>query len=727
MKPIYTFLLFLNTVGITALAPSSKQADSLKKQLFFANGRVKTNDTLTVNHLNKLADEYYESAPDSTAYYSEMAISTAKKINYQNGIAQAYVNLARVNSFKGDYAAAKKHYNIALLLYNQNNNKRGVSDAYVGLGRVQDFLGDYDAAISFFEKALIIRKKLGKEIDIADCYAILGITYDNKGKFSRALDYYFKSLIIDIRLNDQLSAADNYCNIGVVMQHLELYPKALEYFNKANKLWLKLNDKQGISTIYQNIGEVMMSQKKYDKAIDYFKRASAIYHALGDEEGISLIYYDLGLYHYYTSKPDSALYYLNKSLQSASKNNIKYNKAYAYRGLALIYNLEKNYPAAYKYAVLAQQTADNLQSLDTRVEATLQLSKALAGLGRFEQAYKQNQLYLTLKDSLRDDESLQKLLSYNMAIEFEKNQRTTSQKEALLVEKIAEQKRTNIVAAVIIVVITIMLVVYYNEKRKQVKVNALLADRNREVLTQTDKLNELNILKDRLIGVLAHDLRAPLSTLRGMFALMADKDISHTEFIGMVPGVFSKLEHTSDFLDTLLFWINSQVDNIKDTTKSFCLCDLVKVELANLEDQLKLKNITAVNKVGPGHMAFADPNSVRIVIHNFLTNAIKFSYLNSVIEIAARMDNQKVYFTVTDHGTGMSTEQLNRLFISKVTSHFGTMNESGTGMGLIFCKDLIEKYNGEIWAKSVLNEGTELGFALAAGTAPNNIPTVSSI
>ncbi|RYU90006.1 tetratricopeptide repeat protein [Mucilaginibacter terrigena] len=723
MKRIYPFIIFIYLACVTAFAAAApKGIDSLKNRVFAANGHIKANDTITVNNLNKLADNCYESAPDSTIYYSDLAIGIAKKINYQKGIAAAYVNIALVNSFKGDYTTANTNYKIALHLYKQINNQFGISEAYMGLGRVQDFLGNYDTAIHFFEQALAIRIKLRKEIDIADCYGLMGITYDNKGKFSKALDYYFKALIIQARLNEQLAAADNYCNIGVVMQHLELYSKALDYFDKANKIWLKLNDKQGISTCYQNIGEVMMSQKNYPKAIGYFKRASAIYHDLGDEEGISLIYYDLGLYHYYTSKPDSALYYLNMSLQSASKNKIQYNKAYAYVGLALIYSLEKKYDEAYKYALLAQHTANNLQSLNTRAEATLQLSKALAGLKQFEEAYAQNQLYLTLKDSLKNDESLQKLLSYNMAIEFENNQRKTSQKEEALVQKIAEQRRTNIIAAIIIVVITTMLIVYYNAKRKQLKANALLAEKNKEVLIQTEKLNELNILKDRLIGILAHDLRAPLSTLRGMFSLMADKDITHTEFIDMVPGVFGKLEHTSDFLDTLLFWINSQVDNIEDTTKSFCLCDLVKAELANLEDQFKLKNITPVNKVGPGHMAFADPNSIRIVIHNFLTNAIKFSYVDSTIEISARMENEKVYFMVTDQGIGMSAEQLNRLFISKVTSHIGTMNESGTGMGLIFCKDLIEKYNGEIWAKSILHEGTELGFALAAGEAADTTP-----
>ncbi|NNU33621.1 hypothetical protein HK413_04685 [Mucilaginibacter sp. S1162] len=113
-------------------------------------------------------------------------------------------------------------------------------------------------------------------------------------------------------------------------------------------------------------------------------------------------------------------------------------------------------------------------------------------------------------------------------------------------------------SAAVILILAIIALVYYVAKSKQQKINALLAAQQADLNTRAAKLNELNILKDRLIGVLAHDLRAPISTLRGLFNLMIDTSISTEEFIAMTPKVFNTLEHTSDFLDTLLFWINSQ-------------------------------------------------------------------------------------------------------------------------------------------------------------------------
>ncbi|NNU33620.1 ATP-binding protein [Mucilaginibacter sp. S1162] len=146
------------------------------------------------------------------------------------------------------------------------------------------------------------------------------------------------------------------------------------------------------------------------------------------------------------------------------------------------------------------------------------------------------------------------------------------------------------------------------------------------------------------------------------------------------------------------------------------MIDILNRELLHMEDKLKQKNITTKINVAINAVAHADPNSVRIVVHNFLTNAIKFSNRNGLIEISAWLeDDESVSFCLKDNGVGMRPEYLSTLFKSQVTSATGTENESGTGMGLLFCKDLIEKQKGKIWAKSALGRGTELCFMLPAG------------
>jgi two-component system sensor histidine kinase/response regulator len=129
-----------------------------------------------------------------------------------------------------------------------------------------------------------------------------------------------------------------------------------------------------------------------------------------------------------------------------------------------------------------------------------------------------------------------------------------------------------------------------------------------------------------------------------------------------------------------------------------------------------LKGIRLIDSVPEDVIASADPNSIRIVIRNLITNAIKFSRENDTIEIRVeKEDADNHIITVRDTGTGMSDEQLNKLFKSKVNSKAGTNNESGTGMGMLFCKDLVERCSGRIWVTSKQGEGTAFSFTIPKG------------
>ena len=544
---------------------------------------------------------------------------------------------------------------------------------------------------------------------------------------STALDYYYKGLLIAIKERNNLAAAANYNDIGVVLQSMEVYPKALEYYKKAIKLFRDVNDPQGVGTVEENIGEVLLAQRDYDRAIGYSSKAVKIAKEQDDKDGMSSVYTDLGLCYARKSNFKLALSYLDTSFAIARKYKIVYNEAYTLIAFATIYNLQNNYINAYKYAVEGQVLAGKLGNLAVRANAALQLNKTLSGLGKYEAAYRSLRQYIDLRDSLNNNESIQKLTSYSLELNFatKEHQLVKQQraKDVSYLQRIKQQRLINAIFLLIILGMITVSVVYYRQKRKQQQINLKLEDKNSEVLRQktnlddqAQKLHDLNTLKDRLISVLAHDLRAPLSTLRGLFSLLQDNSISHNEMLEMIPNVLKKLEYTSDFLDTLLFWINSQMDNFESSAKSFYLKEIAAYETESYHEQAVLKGINLVDNVPDDLAASADPNSIRIVIRNLITNAIKFSNENDTIEINARRQDEHTHvITVRDTGTGMANEQLNKLFKSKVNSKTGTNNESGTGMGLLFCKDLVEKCNGKIWVTSKQGIGTEFSFTIPAG------------
>ncbi|HZX57838.1 MAG TPA: tetratricopeptide repeat-containing sensor histidine kinase, partial [Mucilaginibacter sp.] len=514
------------------------------------------------------------------------------------------------------------------------------------------------------------------------------------------------------------------------MKEMEIYPKSMEYYQRAIVIWQASKNIQGVSTAYENIGEVLLLEKKYDEAIPYFNKSMVLTREQDDKDGISQLCNDLALCYANKKQFNIALDYMAQALKMATDYKLDFDKVVAYNGYATLYNLQHDYKNAYKYASLGKKLADKLGSLGIRSTAALQLSSALGGLNRFAEAFEMRKVYDDLKDSLKSDENVQKLTSFNLESNFAEKQRLLAEehrhKDEQYQQKIQRQGLLSAIFFVIILGMIAILIVYYKSKRKQQKINIMLEERNNEVMLQKNnlddqagKLNDLNSLKDRLISVLAHDLRAPLSTLRGLFGLLEDDSITHEQFLSMIPQAVKKLEYTSDFLDTLLFWINSQMDNFNSSTKSFTVKEIAAFEVQNYQEQAAEKGIKLVDEVPDLLSVAADPNSIRIVIRNLITNAIKFSRQDDTINVSAHyQDDKYILLSVKDSGVGMSEKQLNKLFKSKVDSGTGTNNESGTGMGLLFCKDLIEKCNGKIWVESKAGSGTEFFFTLpVAGIA----------
>jgi len=727
---IALFFLLISKSGFDSL--SKGRIDSLKPLIGYTLSGNTASDTANINRLNELAARYFESNADSTIFYGEISVDLSRKINYQNGVANGFLQLAHATYFKGNFDKAKQDFEIAIKIFTQLDNKKGLAQCYELYGKMENLQANYKIALTYLNIALDINKQQKNKTGIASCYKNIGMVNFGEGQLSTALDFYYKALFIDIKENNKTDAADIYNNIGDVLQNMEAYPKALEYYKKALAEARDAKDLLEVGTANENIGEVLLAQKDYNDAIIYLSKAIVIATKQDDKDGISYISADLGLCYANKNQMDVALNYLANSLQVARKNKIVYNEAFALISYATVFNLKKDYKNACKYALDGQVLAIQLGNIWFRTNAALQLYKCYAGMGKFEEAFKYSVQYNNLKDSLKSNEGIQKLTSYNLTLNFTAKQQQIElqhrEKEIIYQQQIKQQKLNGTFGVILIVMIVIS-IFYYVQKRRQHKTILMLADKNTEILIQktnideqAGKLNESNLLKDRLISILAHDLRAPLSTLRGVFSLLQDDTISIDEVLEMIPSVLKKLEYTSDFLDTLLFWINSQVENFGKSVKSFRLKDIVDSEMISLMEQSQKKGINLIDKIAGDERVFADPDSVRIVLRNLVNNALKFSAKDDVIEISSQVNKDGVtnkeyhLISVSDTGIGMAKDQLEKLFNGKVNSETGTNNESGTGMGLMFCKDLVERCGGKIWVSSREGQGTEFSFTLPVAT-----------
>jgi signal transduction histidine kinase len=715
--------LFLFT-GNLCFAHYRNKTDSLRNELLksIAN-KKKDNDTSKINDLNKLANAYQSSYPDSSVYYGDMAVRISRKIKYNKGIADGLAAAANTYITQGKYSLAISNLNQSTALYSADNDLDGVSNCDKIFGDLYCQNSDYAKALYYYNRSLATKLKLKELPGISRLYLDLGNAYNGMGSYSRALDYYFKSLNIDAKLRNKKTIANDYNDIGYVLQNMDIYPKALDYYYRSLVLFTQAHSSLGIAIVKQNIGEVFLAEGKYDEAIRYLNAGLIIYLNQDNIDGISQLYSDLGLCYVYKKHNATALSYLQQSLSLATANQLDGDRTIALTNFALYYNLNANYKQAYNYALQAKSWSDHVNSMLLRTPAYVQWIKALGGLQMYKDAFFAQKEFDQLELNARKDESVQKFTLYNTEYNYatKEQQQLMQQKASALLyqQKIHDQRLLNIIFLIATVAMVFIIGLYYTQKHNQMKINVKLSEKNHEVSAQkvdldvqAEALNESNKLKDRLISILAHDLRSPLSTLRGLFKLLEDDSISHEELLAMIPGVVSKLDYTSDFLDTLLFWINSQMDNYHSATKKFSISDIIDIEYTNYKEQAALKGITLVDNVTEQLTALADPNSVRIVVRNLVTNAIKFSGHNDSITISAIKQDEAILISISDTGTGMTEEQQSKLFKNRVDSTTGTSNESGTGMGLLFCKDLVEKSNGKIWVTSQLSEGTTFYFTI---------------
>ena len=257
--------------------------------------------------------------------------------------------------------------------------------------------------------------------------------------------------------------------------------------------------------------------------------------------------------------------------------------------------------------------------------------------------------------------------------------------------------------------------------------NLELSDRQEEILQMNDelkyqteelekmntKLHELNATKDRFFSIIAHDLKNPFQTITGFLELMKTKyDIlTDDKKLKYIDLSYSTSKNTFNLLENLLNWSRSQTNQIGFEPNTLILKEIVQNNIDALEANLSGKGINVFTEFVDDTRIFADRNMINTVIRNILSNAIKFTPLNGTISISITENKNALITCIEDTGIGMTSVILDNLFdLGKTVTKEGTNGETGTGLGLILCKEFITKNNGAIWAESEENKGSKFYF-----------------
>lgn len=229
------------------------------------------------------------------------------------------------------------------------------------------------------------------------------------------------------------------------------------------------------------------------------------------------------------------------------------------------------------------------------------------------------------------------------------------------------------------------------------------------------RFRELNATKDKFFSIIAHDLKNPFNSILGFSQLLEEsiqeKNDQNTEEYASI--IRRSAQHTMDLLMNLLEWSRSQTGRMEYAPEYLEIKLLVKQELRLFDESAKQKSISIFTESFPNCTVFADKVLLSIILRNLISNALKFTNPGGTIELSSSTVGHELQVCVRDNGVGIREQDLSKVFrIEESISKPGTQNEQGTGLGLLLCKEFVEKHGGRIWVESIYGEGSAFYFTL---------------
>ncbi len=679
MKFILSFILLLSS-----LVYGQSEIDILLNRIEQADGIEK------IDLINQISFEHYRVSPQKGIEYAEHALQMSEEIQYKKGIAAALQNKGLNLWAVGRMQESLALQNEALEMFELMNDHEGMGESLINIGLVYSDRGEMEKALQYNLDVLNLADQYEDDIRKEKAYNNIGIIYSNLNNLPKALYYFLKSLELS-RQNETVDATA-LANIGMIYWRMEKLDSALYYIEKTKAIDEKTGNKKGIAINSGNLGLIHTDKNELDLALASFKTAYELYSELNDHQGMAITAGNLAFQALQDENFEEAKTWLEKGIDHARKGQAR----------PILYSL---------YAQLSNLYAE-----------TGNPGEALA------YAYK----YATLKDSIINEESSRQIAEMQTRFESEKKQQEIDflKKEKALQDQVLKRqnmvKNILITATVLIFLAGIFLYYLYRQKRtinsqlhaaneEISRHQRTLFDINREQSKLLEELNETNSAKDKFFSIIAHDIKNPLQTLLSGSRLLSksiDK-LDEKSIKEIAEGMRARTENLFDLLENLLQWSKVQMGNISHEPGILNLKTLAQKWVLQFSAQADQKKIQIYNNIKDDAAAFADTMMIESVIQNLLTNAVKFTRQGGKIELFAERHDGYAQITVKDNGIGINEERINKLFnLQENITTRGTEDEKGSGLGLILCKDFIEKNRGKIWIESETDKGTSVHFTL---------------
>lgn len=241
--------------------------------------------------------------------------------------------------------------------------------------------------------------------------------------------------------------------------------------------------------------------------------------------------------------------------------------------------------------------------------------------------------------------------------------------------------------------------------------NDVLQNNNVEIQQQAKELESLNSLKNNLFSVISHDLKSPLYALRNLFENIQQQDMPAEEIKEMVPDIKNDLNYTVGLMENLLQWAKSQMKAHVVRPQELQVDTMIRDVLKPMQLQAEQKSIALENNADE-LLAWADKDMICLVVRNIVSNAIKFTPKGGKVTIDTESYEFFVKVIISDTGKGMNPSEIRKINAENFYTTTGTAQEQGTGLGLMLCKEFLQKNDGKLYIESTAGKGSTFSFTL---------------
>ncbi len=584
---------------------------------------------------------------------------------------------------------------------------------------------DPQQAILYGQKAADLAQQINDQKQLGAAYNNISIGHYWLNNLIKASEFTYKALKIREDLHDSIGMASSYNALGNIHRGQQNYKESLAFFQKALNIGRRINRRRTISTSLNNIGATYELMEQPEKALDYYLQVKEINKAEGDKYDQALSDLNLGNIYFLLGQKKKALDHLYNSLEISEQTRNEINKIYIYRCLARIYLQSKDYSQAANLGLKSLKISQQVPSPEGVQEASLLLNEVYLAQKNFPLAHRYLTLHTAYKDSLYNRQQNEAQAEMHAKYELEKkeaeNHRLRVEQE-LQKEKLVQKGLIQYATGILLLMALALAYVFFKGRRRAKITNEQLSDfnlvileKNQDIQQQKEELEKINHQKDILFSIIAHDLRSPLISLQSLLQLLAMGKLPPEKLDRFVKELDTQQQNTLSLLDNLLVWAKTQMKGVNLEPEPLQLHELVEQNIKLLRPQAEKKGIILQNNVSQDLWALVDEETLKLVFRNLISNSIKFCHSGAVVEVfAEHLDEDQLVVTVKDCGVGISPQNQLKLFGANNFKEKGTANEKGNGLGLMLCKEFIEKNGGEIWVESEEGVGSQFHFTVPA-------------